>query len=394
MTPWHATLEVAKWEFRRFFRLKDFLLSLAITLALAGGGYAVTRWVRSEPERPRVAAVGVPQAWRAAISGSVEEVDPGGRSLAALKDEVAAGRMDAVLTVSDNRAVFFVRRRAAWLDRLMEALQQDSRSRRLAEAGLSGERLQALFAPDPVDVRELSAAGASSRAHRIAAAAIGGLMLIGIWSGLAYMFVGITGEKQLRVTEQVVSAISPQTWVDGKILGLSAVAAVSTLGYLASSLILAAGARWIGLAWTLPDVLLQPGPLAAMAALALAGFAFWNTFIGAIAATVTDPNSSSRGGFIMLPVFPVTLAFLALGNPDSAAMRFFSMFPPTASCVMLTRLVVGEPSWWEVLAALVLLLASTWLLRIAAGRVFRLGMLAYGKEPTWVELWRWIRDRA
>jgi ABC-2 type transport system permease protein len=131
-----------------------------------------------------------------------------------------------------------------------------------------------------------------------------------------------------------------------------------------------------------------------MTVLAVAGFAFWNTFIGAIAATVTDPNSSSRGGFIMLPIFPVTLAFLALRNPDSAAMRFFSVFPPTSPCVMLTRLVVGEPSRWEVLAALVLLLASTWLLRIAAGRVFRIGMLAYGKEPTWAELWRWIRERA
>jgi ABC-2 type transport system permease protein len=394
MTRWRVTFEVARWEFRRFFRLKDFVLSLAITVALAGGGYAVTRWVRSAPERPRVAAVGVPQEWRAALAGAVESVEPGGRSLAALRDEVAAGKMDGVLTVSDGRPVFFVRRRAAWLDPVVEALQQEKRSRRLAEAGLSGERLQALLAPDPVDVHELSAAGASSRTHRVAAAVIGGLMLVGIWSGLAYMFVGITGEKQLRVTEQVVSAISPQTWVDGKILGLSAVAAVTTLGYLASTLILAAGARWIGLAWTLPAVLGQPGPLFAMTALALAGFAFWNTFIGAIAATVTDPNSSSRGGFIMLPVFPVTLAFLALGNPDSAAMRFFSVFPPTAPCVMLTRFVVGEPSPWEVLAALVLLLASTWLLRIAAGRVFRIGMLAYGKEPTWAELWRWIRERA
>ena len=131
-----------------------------------------------------------------------------------------------------------------------------------------------------------------------------------------------------------------------------------------------------------------------MVTLAVLGFAFWNTFIGAIAATISDPNSSNRGGFIMLPLFSVALALLALTNPDTTAMRFFSMFPPTASCVMLTRLVVGEPSWWEVLAAIVLLAGSTWLLRVIAGRVFRLGMLVFGKEPTWAELWRWIREDA
>ncbi|MGD8781752.1 MAG: hypothetical protein PVH88_22650 [Ignavibacteria bacterium] len=46
-------------------------------------------------------------------------------------------------------------------------------------------------------------------------------MLLGIFLGLAYQFVAITGEKQLRISEVVVAAISPQKWIDGKILGIS-----------------------------------------------------------------------------------------------------------------------------------------------------------------------------
>jgi ABC-2 type transport system permease protein len=59
---------------------------------------------------------------------------------------------------------------------------------------------------------------------------------------------------------------------------------------------------------------------------------------------------------------------------------------------MPVRLVLTEVAAWEVLAAVAGLVAGIWLLRRTAGRVFRLGMLMYGKEPTWREIWRWARE--
>ena len=58
----------------------------------------------------------------------------------------------------------------------------------------------------------------------MAAGLLVGLMMLGVFTGIAYQFIVITGEKQLRVTEQVVSAITPQMWIDGKILGISLLA--------------------------------------------------------------------------------------------------------------------------------------------------------------------------
>ena len=56
------------------------------------------------------------------------------------------------------------------------------------------------------------------------------------------------------------------------------------------------------------------------------------------------------------------------------------------------RLVLTDVAWWEVPVAVLLLLAAVALLRRAAGKVFALAMLMYGKEPTWREVWRWARE--
>lgn len=55
-------------------------------------------------------------------------------------------------------------------------------------------------------------------------------------------------------------------------------------------------------------------------------------------------------------------------------------------------MVTGEVPWWEVGLAVVLLVAAVWAMSRVAGRVFRTGMLMYGKEPSWGEVRRWIRE--
>ena len=393
MTRGRAAFEVARWEFRRFFRPRDQVISLLVTLLMAAAGYGVVTWMKADETRPRVVTVAPEAGWMRALPPEVEIVDAGGRDLAAWREALSARDIDGILTAGEDGPVLVVRRTAAWQERVVVALQAWHQEQRLRGAGLSRDALAALLAPWPVSVELVSGDADVRRAERIAAGIAGALMLIGIWSGLAFMFIGITAEKQLRVTEQVVSAISPQAWIDGKILGLSAVAAASTLGYLVSSLVLAVASRWAGFTWPWPQALGEPVTLVVFAALALLGFAFWNTFIGAIAASISDPNTSNRGGFLMLPLLPVVLAVLAIGDPDSLAIRVVSWLPPTAPFVMLVRLVVGEPAWWEVVGAVGLLAASTWVLRVAAGRIFHLAMLAYGKEPTWRELWQWVRAR-
>ena len=124
--------------------------------------------------------------------------------------------------------------------------------------------------------------------------------------------------------------------------------------------------------------------------MALIGTLMWNAFLAGVAATIDDPNTSTKSGFMFLPMFPVMLAFLALVNPDTVAMQLLSIFPLTSYAVLPARMVLTSVSWWEPVLAIALLAVTAWLLRVAAGRIFAAGMMMYGKEPDYRQMLHWM----
>ena len=211
-------------------------------------------------------------------------------------------------------------------------------------------------------------------------------------TGMGFIFAGITGEKQQRVTEQVVSAIPPQRWVDGKIIGLAGVAIVNALvtalAFATFVIVLVVFVRRVPLTLGFERPLLVP----LLVLLPLLGFALWFTLLAAISATIDDPHTSTKGSLLMLPVIPVVIAFTLFSRADSAVAQFFAVFPFTSSTVLPVRLLLADVAAWEVPLALVLLVGTIWLLRRAAGKIFAVGMLMYGKEPTLRETLRWVRE--
>lgn len=124
----------------------------------------------------------------------------------------------------------------------------------------------------------------------------------------------------------------------------------------------------------------------------LLGFLFWFALLTTIAAIMDDPHTSMRTQFMFLPMLPLIPAFSAISDPGAGWVRILGVLPPTSSAVLPVRLVTGEVPWWEVLVAAVLLVGAVWAMIRLAGPVFRTGMLMYGKEPTWGEVRRWIRE--
>lgn len=392
---WPLALEVARWEFLRFFKLKDQLLALATLLAVGLGAYGVSAVVKRSGAKPlRVALVGPGAAELAARGGPRFDwrLDPG-RSVEERRVELARGALDAVLVVEGEGATLHVKRSPAWRGELQVLLDERRQRRRLAEAGIEYATLEAVLSPAPLEVVAFAPEAAARRGGTLAAIVAIGMMLLGVFIGSAYLLVGITGEKQLRITEQVVAAIRPQTWVDGKILGLSALTLVLLFLYVGPPTLAFGLLRLLGADLpALPAAAADPGFLAALVVFAVLGFLLWFTFFAAIAATVDDPNNSSRGGWLMFPLLPLGLAFAVVRDPDTILARVLGLLPPSAPAVMPVRLLLTDVAAWEVLLAAALLVSSIALLRRAAGKVFHLGMLMYGKEPTWREIWRWVRE--
>jgi ABC-2 type transport system permease protein len=389
--------EVARWEFLRFFKVRDLVLSLLMTafsVAVALWAGDLIDWVSSGSRAKVVVLNQETLPFQLPAKSAIELLHGTDRSDDEWRAAVGRKEVAGLLVLrSIDEAELFVYKQPIWQAELVTALSSARREARLKAANLSPQDLSILLAPFQIDIRFHEVGGKSGqRGEFISAVSFISLVLIGVLSGISYLFAGVTGEKQLRVTEQVIAAISPQTWIDGKILGLSAMALVAVLNLGGGALLAVLASRLFGANMPIPLAMIHPILLLQFVTMAMLGFLLWFAFLAAIAATINDPQTSARSVIMFLPALPLCFAFSALKNPDTWLMKLLGVLPFTSPAVMPARLVLTDVAWWEFLAATVLLLGAIWLLRRTAGKIFGLGVLMYGKEPSWREMWRWVRE--
>jgi ABC-2 type transport system permease protein len=397
MNDLRMIFEVARWEFLRFFKPKELLATLLLTAAGAAAGFwsgDLMNWISGGGKAKLVVLNPERAPFQLPPKSAIELVPAAGRNDAEWRAALGRKEIAGLLILRGaEEADLFVNQQPVWRAELETALTAARREARMKAANLSAQDLNALLAPFSLTLRFHETSGkAAKTAELIFALCFITLVLIGVFVGMAYLFAGITGEKQLRVTEQVVAAISPQTWIDGKILGLSGMALVSILNLGGGALLTALLARALGASLPISLEMIHPLLLLQFLTMAVLGCLLWFSFFAAIAATINDPQTSARSALMFLPMLPLSIAFAALKNPDTGLMKLLGMLPFTSPAVMPARLVLTQVAAWEFLAAVVLLLGAIWLLRRAAGTIFGLGVLLYGKEPGWREMWRWLRS--
>lgn len=395
MSELRLVLEVARWEFRRFFKIKDFIVSLLVLAFIAGAVWGGAWLMWGKAERARIAIVNAEiLALGVSPDPGFEFVNSQSEEQAALRESIAKAELDGLLIIkSVDEAELVVSREVLWQAKLADLLTSARLRVRLAEANLQSSEFAELQKPVTVSTTYATPGNISTTTERAYAGGLIGVMMLAIASCYMYQFTAITGEKHLHVTEQIVSAISPQVWMDGKIIGISVLGVVTVLIYGG----LAFGASvllfWLsGLDFMHLLLLVRPSLMISLLTLVLLGILFWNCFFAAIAATIDDPVTSSRGVYMFLSFLPVTFAAGAITTPDSTLMKALGLFPVTSPAVLSVRLVRTEVAAWEILVAVGLLVGSIWALRWTAGKIFRVAMLMYGKEPGLAEIGRWLRE--
>jgi ABC-2 type transport system permease protein len=397
-----TVLEIAKWEFFRWFKWKDQFITLAVWLIL-GAAFWGGQWLigRSAAEKIRIVALySEGETFRFQSDGRIEFAEPGEKTEEQLRQTVLEGELEGILIVKNlDEAELIVSKEPRWVGELENALTVQRRQMKLKQSEISSAQLADLLRHFQLHVRPPEADGDTSPrigiAEKIAAGILLGLMLVmGVMFSAGSQFISITGEKQLRVTEQIIAAVSAQQWIDGKILGISAFSFVRLINVAVSVALFLIVGKYLGTGFDIPITLVNPLLVVVLLLLNIAGFFFWNTFFAALSATINDPNTSSKTTLVFAP-FIVSIG-LALGatfkNPDSTLAHILSIVPPTGPAAISARLVLTEVLWWEIVVCFSVLVLSSWLMRKAAAKVFRLGILMYGKEPTTKEIWRWMRE--
>jgi ABC-2 type transport system permease protein len=387
-----AVGEVARWEFVRWAKPNQQVIGLVSTVVILLLFSFINRF-GDDPPTIDVAVVGAEHlATLPEAAGRFEFRRHAAGDEARLRDAVEAREVTALLVLAAGGAGELVTRQdRGWRQDLERELTVAAALQRMRDAGIDPATLAAIQAPFQLELRET--APRAGRTERVTALIAIGLMLYGLFTGMAYIFASVTGEKQQRLSEQVVSAIPAQTWIDGKILGLAAVALVNMVVTVIAVFLWLAARRLI---WGDPipaiPAVEQPALLALAVGFILLGFFFWFATITAFAALVDDPHTSNRSQILFVPILFTVPGFLALIDDSAAWVHVLSLAPPTSASVMPARILVADVAAWEVALSALLLLAATHLVRRAAGKVFRLGMLMYGKEPAWGEVRRWLRE--
>jgi ABC-2 type transport system permease protein len=392
MTHWQQARLVASWEFRRYFKWKDQLYGLLIFLGLALLSYGVGRVTAGNRRAVTIAtsgfAVDAPTTSRLTFVPAPDDSAERARQL-------EEGEIAGVLTRRvDGSFDLFVKKDPRFLPQLHDRLGELVRRERLVESGLSSAQLETILAAAIVSVRftdpERQRAGT---AERMVAGIFIGLVIMSVFTSMAYLLTGSTGEKPLRVTESITAIIPPQAWIDGKIIGIGAYSLATIGNMILGSVLLLIVAR---LNWNIPipPIIVRPGVILLLIVFSALAVAMWNAAFAAFASTIDDPNTSTRSTVMFLPFIPVAMSVSVLRDPDHLASRVLSIFPLTSPSAMPIRLILSNPGVIEIGLAILLLGATVWLFRRLAGRIFEVGMLMYGKEPSFREMWRWARSPA
>lgn len=229
-----------------------------------------------------------------------------------------------------------------------------------------------------------------------------------IFTFLIYMFVMIYGamvmqsvmeEKTNRIVEIMVSSVRPFELMMGKIIAIALVGLTQMLIWgLMLALILGFTSQCFGTDGGVGEMLtpllhLPYGELSVMFLLCfIGGYLLYASFFSAIGAAINEPSDSSQ---FMMPVtiilvFAMYAAMGSAENTDGPLAFWTSLFPLTSPIVMMVRVPFGVPLWQEVLC-IVLLFATALLFVWMAARIYRVGILMYGKKPSLREMWKWLR---
>ncbi|MBZ9612275.1 ABC transporter permease [Rheinheimera maricola] len=380
------SLIVAKWEFLRFFKWKQQLVSYLLMLAIMA---AVALWSFFTDESRQQYRIAVPVGFSIENTEQFQFQRPSISLDAQLAQMQTDDSWHAVLTEQDGNIRINTLTGKKWLAQLEQLLQQHYRAVAAQKMGLNAEQLAQLEQPVSIDLHYLDQSyKGSERPEKMIALGALILLFIGLSTAFGQVLMSITGEKQQRVTEQLYAILTPQQWMDGKVLGhsFSALKAMLTSGLvmlLSFAVVSLFAKNRLDLSWLDIGVVLWLIPFA------LLGVVLCASFMGAIAASIDDPNNSGKSAVMMITWLPMVFTYLVIDSPAGWGMTLLSFLPLTSFAAMPVKMAMVEVAWWQPLLSLLLLLGAVWWMRRVAGRVFLRGMQMYGKEPGWAEIVRW-----
>ena len=316
-----------------------------------------------------------------------------------VKDKTLDGFLWATPDAIKSRKVDFVTRDvSSFIENgvLGQSVSDALRRSALMSKGLKEDEIDTAL--QSVDVEPQSPMGKDAPNPQVMFFATLGMVMVLYMTVLLYgvnVMRSILEEKTSRIMEVMLSTASAKELMAGKILGVGAVGLTQVAIWVGTALVFSAGPLAAG-ADLLKNVL-SIKLLVFFALYFLLGYVLYSTLCAAVGSMVNSEQEAQQLQFlIMMPmILSIIMIMQIFQHPNSPLAFWGSLFPFTAPLVMFTRIAMQQTPLreiaWQIALSIGLMLATIYGMIWLCGRIYRVGILMYGKKPTLPEIMKWIK---
>ncbi len=341
----------------------------------------------------------------------LQTVVPGDEGPSAARQElnqrVLDGTLDAYLVVEDEfdeeGGIRYFARNISFNEqqRMDSALYKVVLDLRLAasDSGLDSDELQQLTRKIEMNVVEVAEGGEET--EKSEEARVIGFVVNYIFIFLFYMmFVlwgvaimrGVIEEKSSRIVEVLLSSVTPFQLMMGKVVGIALVGLTQMSVYALSG----AAFLFYGSSQETLGPLLEGLSLSMFGYMILfyvLGYFLYATLYAAVGAVCNTDQEAQQAQMpiILILMAVISTVFFFINNPTSMAAQVVSLIPFFTPFIMLVRINTVTPAFWQIALSIVLLIGTNVVMIWLVGKIFRVGILMYGKRPGPLEILRWLR---
>ena len=318
-----------------------------------------------------------------------------------LNAQVSAGEITGYLWLTNDaladRDVVYSTKEAADFSQssaMRQALRTAVTKQNLEQRGMSPQEIDSLLKPiklETIRIEKGKKGASGSTVFFTAFAMVMLLYAVVLVYGISVMR-SVIEEKSTRILEVLLSSVTAKELLAGKILGVGAVG----LTQISVWVIFAGLFSVPGLLAAKPflgEIHIPVMGVIAFAVFFLLGYLLYSAMYAAIGAMVnTDQEAQQMQWPAMLPILiAVFLMDAVIQHPNSPLAFWLSIVPFFAPILMLVRILIEQPPVWQILLCLALMMYTIYALLGLSSRIYRVGILMYGKRPTLPELRRWLR---
>jgi ABC-2 type transport system permease protein len=288
--------------------------------------------------------------------------------------------------------------------RIRNAISRAVAEERIQQSGLNSERVHQLVRRVKLRTFRIAEGGREEEDEGRTELLVWVLVMFIYFAMIVYgqmVMRSVIEEKNSRVIESVVSAVKPFHLMAGKIFGVGALGLTQySLWALAMGLLSLYGVKLAGVftskaanasAFTMPAI--APETLVFFVVFFVLGYFLFAAMYAGLGAVVNSEEEAQQLVFpmVILVVLPMLCTTFIVNNPNSQLSLILSLIPFFAPITMFARIVVQTPPFWQIAVCLALTIATILGMIWIVGRIYRVGVLMYGKRPSVPEIIKWIK---